>query len=158
MKVVPPVSIGVAGGFTRSTTGTFIGSNGLLQTAAINVPRFSYDVEDLDAAPAFLQESAATNKLLRSRDGTNAAWTKTDTSTAQTQTGIDGSSNAATLYTEGTAGTALVVQAGDTVSAGSTITYSEYLKRGNTDWVRLVVGETTLTDLLLLLHLTLLEY
>jgi len=146
MKVVPPVSIGVAGGFTRSTTGTFIGSNGLLQTAAINVPRFSYDVEDLDAAPAFLQESAATNKLLRSRDGTNAAWTKTDTSTAQTQTGIDGSSNAATLYTEGTAGTALVVQAGDTVSAGSTITYSEYLKRGNTDWVRLVVGETTLTD------------
>lgn len=146
MKVVPPVTIGVAGGFTRSTTGTFIGSDGLLQTAAIDVPRFSYDVTDLDAAPAFLQEAAVTNELLRARDGTNAAWTKTDTSTAQTQTGVDGASNAATLYTEGSAGTALVLQAGDAVTAGSTITYSEYLKRGNTDWVRLEVGETTLTD------------
>ena len=29
--------------FTRGSTGTFVGSNGLIQSAAINVPRFDYD-------------------------------------------------------------------------------------------------------------------
>lgn len=146
MKVVPPITMGTAGGFTRASSGTFVGSNGLLQTASSDVPRFSYNPAALSAAPAFLQEAAATNYLLRSRDGTQSAWSKTDTTTAHTQTGIDGTSNSATLFTEGTAGTAVVLQAGSAVSAGSTITYAEYIKRGNADWVRLFVGETTLTD------------
>jgi len=49
--------------FTRSTTATFTGSNGLIQTAAIDAPRFDYNPTTL-ASLGLLIEEQRTNLLL----------------------------------------------------------------------------------------------
>jgi hypothetical protein len=51
--------------FTRGSTATFVGSNGLIQSAAINAPRFDYDPVTL-APRGLLIEEARTNLLLNS--------------------------------------------------------------------------------------------
>lgn len=58
----------------RTSTGTFIGNNGLLQTAAANVARMQYNPLNLAALPYLLLENAATNLALQSGDISNAAW------------------------------------------------------------------------------------
>jgi len=63
--------------FTRSTTGTFVGSNGLIQTAAIDAPRFDYDPATL-APKGLLMEEQRTNLLLYSDQFNNAAWQTTN--------------------------------------------------------------------------------
>lgn len=59
--------------FTRGSTATFVGSNGLIQSAAINTPRFDYDPVTL-APKGLLIEGARTNRLTYSADFSNAAW------------------------------------------------------------------------------------
>ncbi len=66
MKIIRPVTVAQTGSFTRATTGTYIDSAGVLQTAAINVPRFNYNPVNLAAGPVLLLEAAATNILLNS--------------------------------------------------------------------------------------------
>lgn len=51
--------------FTRASTATFVGSNGLIQSAAINAPRFDYDPVTL-AAKGLLIEDQRVNLLLNS--------------------------------------------------------------------------------------------
>lgn len=66
------------GSFTsRATIGTFMGSNGLLQTAAINAARTQYSPMSLSAPSKLLLEAAATNLFLSSVDQTNVYWTRT---------------------------------------------------------------------------------
>lgn len=52
--------------FTRSTTATFTGSNGLIQTAAIDAPRFDYNPTTL-ASLGLLIEEQRTNLFLQSQ-------------------------------------------------------------------------------------------
>jgi hypothetical protein len=59
--------------FTRSTTATFVGSNGLIQSAAINVPRFDYNPNTL-APLGLLIEETRTNLTLQTSDFTVAPW------------------------------------------------------------------------------------
>ena len=47
----------------RTSTGTFIGNNGLLQTAAANVARMQYNPLNLSVSPFLLLEPAATNNF-----------------------------------------------------------------------------------------------
>lgn len=102
---------------------------------------FSFDnisVKEVTFTPrGLLIEESRTNLLLQSRDMTNAAWTKTDVTPTRNQVGIDGVANTACLMTEGSAGTAIASQDSAAVTAGSTVTVSKVLKRGNTDWMRL---------------------
>ena len=80
--------------FTRSTTATFVGSNGLIQSAAINAPRFDFDPVTL-APLGFLIEEQRVNLLLYSAEFDNAAWAKTNTTiTANATTSPDGTANA----------------------------------------------------------------
>ena len=58
----------------RASTGTFIGNNGLLQTAAANVARMQYNPLNLAAPPFLLLEPAATNLALQSGDISSASW------------------------------------------------------------------------------------
>lgn len=51
--------------FTRASAATFIGSNGLIQTAAINAPRFDYDPVTL-VSKGLLIEEQRINSLLNS--------------------------------------------------------------------------------------------
>lgn len=71
--------------FTRASTATFIGSNGLIQAAAINEPRFDYDPSTL-ALNGLLMEEQRTNLFLNSLiDGTSLS-TQTVTVTAVAHT------------------------------------------------------------------------
>lgn len=88
-------------------------------------------------ALGFLCEPQATNLVLRSTDLTNASWTKSNITTAQTATGPGGVANAATTLTAN-AGNATVTQA--ITSASSARTTSVYLKR------RTGTGNIDLTD------------
>jgi hypothetical protein len=78
--------------FTRASSGTFVGSNGLLQTAATNAPRF--DCNPLTGAClGLLVEEQRTNLLLRSEEFDNASWAKTflnENVTANTTTAPNG--------------------------------------------------------------------
>jgi hypothetical protein len=71
--------------FTRASTATFTGSNGLIQTAAINAPRFDYDPVTL-APKGLLIEEARTNLLTYSEQFDNAAWTKSSSSVSANAT------------------------------------------------------------------------
>lgn len=128
-----------------TTCATYFGSDGLLKTAAANVPRFDYDPSTLQARGLLIEESR-TNLLLQSRDMTQAAWSKTDVTPTRNQVGIDGVANTACLITEGSAGTAATLQTGAAATAGSTITGSIVAKRGNTDWVRFGIRENSGID------------
>lgn len=126
--------------FTRASSGTYFDSAGVMQTATTNVPRFDYDPATL-AAKGLLIEPAATNLLLRSREFDNASWIKTDTTiTANAANGVGGTATM-DLCTEGTAASAQTRQTA-TITANSTDTFAIDVKRGNTDWIRLLVYET----------------
>ena len=66
--------------FTRASSATFVGSNGLIQSATTNTPRFDYDPVTL-AAKGLLIEEQRTNLLTYSEQFDNAAWTKRGTCT-----------------------------------------------------------------------------
>lgn len=63
--------------FTRASTGTFTGSNGLIQTAAIDTPRFTYAPVGL-APLGLLVEPQRINVLRYSEDFTNPVWASGD--------------------------------------------------------------------------------
>ena len=67
--------------FTRASTATFVGSNGLIQSAAINTPRFDHDPVTL-ACKGLLIEESRTNALLNS--DTLSTQTVTVTAAART--------------------------------------------------------------------------
>lgn len=75
------------------------------------------------------------NLLTYTEQFDNAAWTKNDTTiTANAIAAPDGTTTA-DLLTEGSAGTAQIGQTAST-AAGVARSFSVYLKRGNTDWLR----------------------
>ena len=118
--------------FTRASTATFTGSNGLIQTAAINAPRFDYDPVTL-AAKGLLIEEQRTNLALYSEQFDNAAWTKSAvTITANATAAPDGTSTADKLTPDVTLATHF---AGQTVTTTAVAhTYSAYLKAGGYSW------------------------
>ena len=120
--------------FSRTGNQTGINSSTQIYVATTGIPAYI-------SGQGILLEGARTNLLTYSRDMTNAAWPKTDVTAARTQTGADGAASSACLMTEGSAGTASTDQPGATIIAGSTVTGSFILKRGNTDWVRLKVRD-----------------
>jgi hypothetical protein len=120
--------------FTRATTATFVGSNGLIQTAAINAPRFDYNPITL-AAKGLLIEEQRTNILLYSEQFDNAAWTKSgSTISANATTAPDGTLTADKLQVANTANSQKNVNR--TIGAIST-TYTDtvYAKASELNWL-----------------------
>jgi hypothetical protein len=71
-------SVGPTPTFERSTTGTYFDSSGVLQTAAIDTPRFTYRYNGSSWVAKGLLIEPDTNTLMGpSEDFTNAAWQKT---------------------------------------------------------------------------------
>jgi hypothetical protein len=127
--------------FTRASSATFTGSNGLIQSAAINAPRFDYDPVTL-AAKGLLIEEQRTNLLTYSEDFSNAVWTKLRaTVTANSTTSPDGTATADTLLDTAVAGTHIAIQT--ITKAASAITYAASV------WVKADVrnqGELRMSD------------
>lgn len=99
MQVVPPITINsTEGAFTRTgSVATFVGSNGLLQTASANVLRTTYDPVTLECLGTLI-EPERTNLLIYSEQFDNAAWLNADVAvTANATTAPDGTSTAEKL-------------------------------------------------------------
>ena len=107
-RAVPSLDLQFAGGksladavtgaslvtFTRASTGTFVGSDGLLQSATTDEARFDHNPTTGESL-GLLVEEARTNLSLYSEDFSNAYWTKTDcTITANESTAPDGTTTA----------------------------------------------------------------
>jgi hypothetical protein len=124
-------NIGPLPTFTNaSTTRTFVGSDGLIQTAATNVPRIDFDpVTRL--CRGLLIEEQRTNLVSRSEDFADASWAKYNgTVTSNTAVAPDGASTADLIYPSATG--SLNGQAYKTVSSGivsgNSVTVSVFVK------------------------------
>jgi hypothetical protein len=105
MNVIRPATIGDTGSFSRASTKTCIGSDGLLQTVPVDMPAWQYDPANLSAAPVALLEGAATNLVLNS-------------ATVVTQSVTVGAGTYALSFT----GTGSVTTSGSAVAIGATLT------------------------------------
>ena len=76
MRLIEPVVVTDTGSFSRASTGTYHDKDGLLQTAAVDEPRWNYNPADLTQPPVLLVENARTNVAKWSEDVTNAVWFK----------------------------------------------------------------------------------
>ena len=127
--------------FTRSTTATFVGSNGLIQTAAINAPRFDYDPATL-APNGLLIEEQRTNITPYSA-ATSANWSAVGGAIANTgKLSPDGTANML-LFTEDTANsthTCFVSVLPTVIVSGTTYTASIYLAAGTRRYVNVNAG------------------
>jgi len=126
--------------FTRSSTATFVGSNGLIQSAAIDAPRFDFDPVTL-APKGFLIETGRTNLLLYSAEFDNAGWSKTNsTITANATTAPDGTLTGdkhvpALAATIGVGASETRVFQSPSATSGTTYTFSIYAKAGEFDQI-----------------------
>jgi hypothetical protein len=119
--------------FTRATTATFVGSNGLIQTAAINAPRFEYDSVTL-APRGLLIEEARTNIQIQSEDF-STAWVPTGISVStNSTTAPDGNATADTLTASASPGNIVYLQP---VGNGTTYTFSLFVKKLTSDTVQI---------------------
>lgn len=93
-------------GSLGSYPGTYWGADGHLKHAVSaadgmsGTPRYTHAELTADGeCLGLLLEPARTNRVLHSRDGSNAAWTKSNCTATRTATGIDGAANTATRVT-----------------------------------------------------------
>jgi hypothetical protein len=115
--------------FTRASTATFTGQNGLIQTAAIDAPRFDYNPTTLAPLGLLIEEQRA-NLFTYSEDFANAAWQPTRASiTANTIVAPDGTLTGDKLVEDTTATNTHSVRQNFTVAVGA-YTYSVFAKAG----------------------------
>lgn len=126
--------------FTRASTATFVGSNGFIQSAAINAPRFDYDPVTL-APKGLLIEEARTNLTAHSQNPSDLNWSATAcTKTSTNNADPFNTSTALLLTADGTsAGHFLAVGVVSTISytSGTTYTISCFVKAGTTNRIQL---------------------
>jgi hypothetical protein len=128
--------------FTRASTATFTGSNGLIQTAAVNAPRFDYDPVTL-AAKGLLIEEQRTNIFTYSEQFDNAAWNKNNaTVTANAAVAPDGTSTADKLVEDATNNIHRVSQVPTLTAVPHTATI--YAKAAGRNW--LYMGNASLSQ------------
>jgi len=110
--------------FTRASTGTYVGDDGLLQSATTNEARFDHNPTTGESL-GLLVEEARTNLILQSEDFSNAYWTKTDcTITANESIAPDGTLTADLWSNTGTPGT---VNSSNITKDGAVRTYTASL-------------------------------
>jgi hypothetical protein len=74
---------------TRASTATYIDSTGAVATAAVNVPRITYDPATLECR-GYLHEAQTTNLVTYSDDLTNGAWSLINGTTTRALTTLKG--------------------------------------------------------------------
>jgi len=114
--------------FTRASAATFVGSNGLIQTAAVNAPRFDHNPTTGESLGLLMEESR-TNLLLQSQFA--GSWIAAGSVlTANTVSSPDGGTTASTLREDNTTGLHVITQT--MTKAASSLTYaaSTFVKTG----------------------------
>lgn len=114
--------------FTRSTTATRTNESGLIESVAINAPRFNYNPTTL-AAQGLLIEEQRVNLLVRSEEFDNASWVKTAaTITANAVVSPDGTVDADKLVEDTANSTHSVSTALFSFTSGTSYTLSLFVK------------------------------
>ena len=120
--------------FARASTGSYVGSDGLVKTAAANVPRFDHNPTTGESL-GLLVEEARTNLLVRSEEFDNASWAKTALlafGSGSTTNAIAAPSGAGTadLLTEDTATAEHFTEQNFSTTSGATYSFSVFVKAG----------------------------
>jgi len=114
--------------YTPTTTAPITNYIPVLETAAINAPRFDY-APTTQTPLGLLVEESRTNLLTYSEQFNNAAWTKTRSSiTANAVVSPDGTVNADKLVEDTTASNTHQIQRSVSYTSGTTYTRSMYAK------------------------------
>lgn len=134
--------------FTRASSGTFVGSNGLIQSAGNNVARFDHNPITGICRGLLIEESRTNQSLYSGALVANTGWAAVGTTSQTNGNGPDG--NAAYEITEVSGGTLHAfsntggagVSAGTSVTNGTVYTGSIFLKKvaGSVDWVQVTLG------------------
>lgn len=132
--------IGPTPTFTRASTATFIGSNGLIQSAAINAPRFDHDPVTL-ASRGLLIEESRTNLLPRSEEFNNG-WAVYQSAISANSTASPSGLNDADSLIENTANDAHSVFRGANFAASTVYSFSVYVKADSRNWLALYENST----------------
>jgi hypothetical protein len=137
-----------SGTFIRASAATYYNPQGLLTTAASGSPRFDYD-PTLLFGKGLLIEGSSTNLATFSNDFNNGGWQNDHTGftsvTANSSKGPDGAISA-TAAIEGTINSTHVIgwnAATFSFTAGSTITFSLFVKPSSRNWIILSISDTT---------------
>lgn len=125
--------------FSRASTGTYMGNNGLIKTAQAGEARIEYNTSG--TCLGLLIEESRTNLLTYSEQFDNAAWTKTRASiSANAAPAPDGANTADKLVEDSTAGaTHPVSSAAATLAANTSCTASVFVKPAGRNYVVLRV-------------------
>lgn len=123
-------ALGGVSAFSRASTGTYFDSDGLMKTAANNVPRLEYDPVSRLPRGLLMETQARTNLCLRSQEIENASWSKVRTTvTANAASAPDGTTTADKIIEDASASlTHFVLSAGVAITAGATVTGSFFVK------------------------------
>jgi hypothetical protein len=115
--------------FTRASTATFVGSDGLIQSAAINAPRFDHDPVTL-ACKGLLIEEARTNLLFRSQEFDSVIWIKSGSTVTANSANSPDATTTADLLVEDFGLSSHVVQQSiaSSLAAGQPYTLSVFAK------------------------------
>ena len=120
--------------FTRGSTGTYFGSDGLMRTAGVNEPRFDHDPVTGQSLGLLIEESR-TNFLTYSEDFSQGVWTKHNSSiNSNVITAPDNTSNATKLI-ENTSNVQHMVYRNLTSAVNTTYTFSFFAKSAERQYV-----------------------
>jgi hypothetical protein len=129
---------------TRAGVATFVGSNGLIQSASVNTQRVDYST----GIAGMLVEEQRTNLLERSEEFENVYWSKNGTAAITSNTAIapDGTLSADTLSgatSNATSDAANILQRVMPVSSNTSYTFTLYVKSAGSTQCRLVLRDAS---------------
>jgi hypothetical protein len=128
--------------FVRSTTATYFDQDGILQTAAANQGRITFDPATLDCQGLLIEEQR-TNNVLQSEDFATT-WTATGaTVSINAATAPSGALTADKLVEDSSTGSHLVTQ--NITYSAVTYTASVFAKKAERDWIRVLFFDGTNT-------------
>jgi hypothetical protein len=116
--------------FTRASSGTYVGDDGLIKTATTDEPRFDHDPLTGECLGLLIEESK-TNLLTYSEEANNAAWNIISSSVTVSPDAIsapDGATTADKIIEATTTGGHTIEFTGYAFQAGTTYTASVFVK------------------------------
>ena len=134
--------------FTRASSGTFVGSDGVLRSAATDAPRFDHNPTTGESL-GLLVEEARTNLLVRSEEFNDATWTKVNTTvTANSIAAPNGTVTADTITdsNDGASTAHSTSTANQSLTSGLTYTISVYAKAGTQPGIAFIFPSSAFTS------------
>jgi hypothetical protein len=127
---------------TRASSGTYVGSDGVLRTAATDVPRFDHNPQTGESL-GLLVEEQRTNLLLRSEEFNNVSWINNEsTDNANVTAAPNGATEADELIENSTSNLHYLYQIITKAASSITYAFSVYVKRATSGTRNVMVALT----------------